>query len=320
MTLALARENVRRKMKVSPETHFRNTDLVEAIWIWWNLFMQWEGQDTFLQAFTQKRLCITQRPQHQKYDMKAKRSKKASSQPYAKIKYSVGVDSLAPRTNPRNYYGEVDGGVKKKYALGLMDLSASLLHPDYHTIKGQLRWTITSTKSGWNIVFIPLPFPADIQLYYELKEYAAGENSAVLKSMVKFIRRRMTRPKLAEGADMGAVMYDIAPSGQPAKFRYGWISNDGVLAEKTLERAKTAKTDYRKILDSTKLTSSRRPEKLVTSNEVTIALRQHGGKRFPIITVYDAEEDAFLLTEKSTYFPNGLIPDKWKGTMEARSV
>jgi hypothetical protein len=59
----------------------RRGELTLAIWTWWNAYKQWEEEDTFLTAFREQRLCITQRPSEENvkgaiktsYEMQAKR-------------------------------------------------------------------------------------------------------------------------------------------------------------------------------------------------------------------------------------------------------
>lgn len=304
--------------------------LTQAVWSWWNAFKKWEEQDSFLVAFREKRLCITQRPTDANvkgavltsYDMEAKRGSGEHSPKikYPGVKYAVGVDSLATRMDPANFSGVNELGIKNKYALGLFDLSASLLNPEYATIKGQLRWTIDSTKATWRVIFMALPHEEDVALYNVLKIHAHETKDLVLQELLKFIRHRMTRPKLAAAEDMGAGPYDIAPTGSPTKIKYGWKSDDGVLTEQTKKRAYTAAAEYQKIISNAKAITGRGDVKVVASNEITIALRQHAGKRFPIITAYDQERDRFAFTSANEYFPEGFIPDAWKQTRESRMV
>src|SRR5262249_24003180 len=82
--------------------------VLKAIWRWFRAYKEWEGADTFLAAFTQKRLVITQRPDEDnvtdviktKYDMQAKRTVASEGDPYGGIKYAVGVQTLVDRLNP----------------------------------------------------------------------------------------------------------------------------------------------------------------------------------------------------------------------------
>jgi hypothetical protein len=308
----------------------RRSDLTLAVWNWFNAYKAWEGEDTFLAAFRQKRLCITQRPSEENvkgaiqtvYQMKALRSTKENAPKieYPGVTYSVGVDYLATRMNPENFSGVNEQGMKRKYALGLFDLSASLLNPEYATIKGQLRWTIDGTKGAWRVVFIPLPKPEDVALYNEFREFAQKAKDPVLLNMVKFIRHRMTRPKLAAAEDMGAGPYDVALEGAPAKIKYGFKSDNGVFTQQTIQRAKTAATNYQDIIKDAKPITGRGDIKVVASNEITIALRQRNGARFPVITIYDPEKDIFALPQRSDHFPNQYIPDAWKTTRESRMV
>lgn len=305
-----------------------------AIWRWFHAFKEWEGADTFLAAFKEKRLIISQRPDEDnvtdvfktRYDMQAKRSIAAEATSYPGVTYGVGVQTLNQRMVPSNFEGKNSAGMKKKYALGLFDLSGSLLNPKFDVVRGQLRWSITGDpakdggKATWRIVFVSLPMPEDVAAYNILKQFVELSKDMMIREAVRFIRHRMTRPKLAAGEDMGAGPFDLAPPGSPAKFKYGWKANEGVLTEETKKRANTAATDYQAILANAKTYA--RKEKVTSSNEVTVALRQREGKRFPIITQFDPATESFRVLEPCAgeFFPRGSIPDKWKLTVESKRV
>jgi hypothetical protein len=305
-----------------------------AIWRWFHAYKEWEGADTFLSAFDQKRLVITQRPDESnvtdviktRYDMEAKRSVTGDKISYPGVTYAVGVDTLGERMIPGNYEGRNSAGIKKKYALGLFDLSGSLLNPQFDVIRGQLRWSITGDpkkdgqKAYWPIVFVSLPMSEDVATYNILKKFADLTKDMLIRETMRYIRHRMTRPKLAAAEDIGAGPFDIASPGDPAKFKYGWKANEGVLTEETKKRAETAANDYQKILENAK--TYKRKEKVTNSNEITVALRQRQSKRFPIITKFDPKETVFRLLDPNSkeFFPELTIPDKWKDTKEARSV
>ncbi len=323
MLVDIARDKVFDLLMKSESGAVSKSDLTRAIWTWWSAYKSWEEQDTFLAAFRESRLCITQRPPSWEYDMEAKRGvgHTAPKIKYPGVKYAVGVDSLATRANPANFSGVNPQGIKNKYALGLFDLSASLLNPKYLTVKGQLRWSLTGEKKDWRVIFLALPHEDDVGLYNVLKVIAQQQRDPVLQHIVKFIRHRMTRPKLAEGKDMGAGPYDVSKPGEQPKFKYGWQSKDGTLTEKTERRALTAAVEYQSILNDSKPIKPREGSvKAVTSNEVTVAVRQHAGRRFPIITDYTEAEDAFLFDSPNEFFPSGFIPDAWQNTRESRSV
>jgi hypothetical protein len=321
MSLDAARSDLTYKLlgtETLDLTGKNKSDVIEATWAWYHAYKRWEENDTFLDAFTEKRLCITQRPDTDKvYQMEAKRTVAEEKEKYPGITYSVGAPSLAKRMNPDNYDGVNAQNIKHKYAQGLFDLSASLLNPTYLTIKGQLRWPFDGQNAKWPVVFIPLPAPDDVSLYNVLKIRGEQTKDQELQALIKFIRRRMTRPKLADAADMGAGPYDVAAKGQPAKIKYGWKSNNGVLTQKTIDRSITAATDYQQIIANAKAYTSN-AKKVVASNELTIALRQRLGDRFPVITQYDPSKDRFVLLGTSRFFPEGFIPDKWQTTQEKR--
>ena len=331
MKVDAARAMLLDELRWAQQVTGRQFDVTAAVWRWWHAYKEWEGADTFKAAFRERRLCITQRPDEDNvtdtiktsYNMEALRStaKGAQKSSYLGVTYAVGVQSLAQRMDPANFTRTNSESMRRKYALGLFDLSASLLNPDYSTIKGQFRWPLDGVKKLWRIVFIPLPKPEDVELYNTLKLFADAKKDPVLLGILKFIRHRMTRPKMAAAEDMGAGPYDLAPkdSAHP-KIKYGWKSNEGVTTQETNERVKTAATNYQEIIKNAKPITGRGEVKVVASNEITIALRQRNGKRFPIITRFDAEKNHFWFEQHNEFFPDQYIPDAWKTTRETASV
>jgi hypothetical protein len=317
MSLPIAREIVLHRM-AEADGPLYTKNLNAAIWQWWNLYKAWEEGDTFKTAFEQSRLCITQRPVGTKqYDMKAKQGGSTLTE-FPGVKYSVGTDSIKARLNPDNFRGTAKTGMEMKYALGLFDLSGSLLNPAYDTIKGQLRWGTDSSKGGMAVVFVALPHEEDVALYNLIKIHVVRKRpEPELEDMIRFFSDRMTRPSLADPGDMGAGPSDLSAEGEPTYIRYGWkTATRGVLTNKTKERAKTAAYHYKSILDNARAVTGRGSQKVVSSNEVTITLRQSKSNRFPIITEYSAEHDAFVLEGSVRHFPHGGIPDRWRQVRE----
>jgi hypothetical protein len=306
--------------------------VVAAIWRWWYAYKEWEGEDTFLTAFNEKRLAITQRPDERyvekaktTYDMQATRytDAQAPKDNPPGVKYRVSVQSLADRAIPTNFEGDKSAGLTTKYKLGLFDLSASLLNPLVPSIKGQVRWSLAGSgdKKFWPVVFVALPKPQDVAMYTTLRKFAAATKDSELQGIVSFIRNRMTRPMLASSTDMGAGPYILSPkdSAHP-RIKYGYRSNDGVPTALTKKRQETAQTNYQDMIKDAKPYAVPNPEtgKLIASNEVTIAVRQHNGKRFPVITCFDEGRNAFVFTEYNVFFPDRYIPDAWEKTNEGR--
>lgn len=308
------------------------SDVVLAVWRWWYAYKEWEGEDTFLTAFKEKRLAITQRPDERyvekaktQYQMQATRytdPEKPKDNPKG-VTYTVSVQSLKDRANPANFGGDKSAGLTTKYKLGLFDLSASLLNPLVPSIKGQVRWSLAGSgdKKFWPVVFVALPKPADVDMYNKLKKFAADTKNTELQGVVAFIRHRMTRPKLADSADMGAGPYILSKtdSAHP-KIKYGYKSDDGVATTQTKKRETMAQTNYQDMIKNAKPYARPNPEsgKMIASNEITLAVRQHNSKRFPVITCFDGDSDKFVFTEPNLFFPQKYIPDAWEKTVEGK--
>jgi hypothetical protein len=211
-------------------------ELTRAVWKWWHAYKAWEGDDTFLGALTDNRLCMSQRT-YNLYDMKALRSPTGSKITYPGYKYATSPESLADRMNPANFEDAKGVGLRLKDTLGLLDLSGTLLNPKYKTLRGQLRWPFLSQDDAKKkpVIFMPLPKPDDVTVYHRLRKFAKNQDAA-LRPIVSHIRRRMTRVIVADDTDLGAGVYDVAPSGSSPKLKYGWKSDNGVLSDVTLRQ------------------------------------------------------------------------------------
>jgi hypothetical protein len=293
-------------------------DLKRAVWKWWNAYKAWEGEDTFLGALKDNRLCMSQRT-YNLYDVEALRSPSGSKITYAGYKYGTSPESVAQRMNPANFEDAKGVGLRLKDKLGLLDLSGTLLNPKYKTLRGQLRWPFLSQDDADKkpVIFMPLPKPEDVAVYHRLRMFAKNKDAA-LRPVVSHIRHRLTRVIVADDKDLGAGVYDVAPTGSSAKLKYGWKSTDGVLSDVTSRQLETAATNYQAILGGARDILTRGNDKVVSSNEITIAVRHHNGEKFPIITSFDFKTDAWVLTAGSGFFPQGYLPDNWQHTLELK--
>ncbi len=302
---------------------------------WFNAYKDWERADTFKDAITEGRMCISQRGEDtvigdgnpawlnaKDIDQQGPRTQATQ---YRDLRYRTGVDSVKDRLKPSNFgvnTKPLASGVmitRMKYKLGLHDLSASLFNPAKPRISEQARWDLNGSKKDWPILFMPLPAPADLVVYdllSTLRRDWRTQGNDMLVTTVDHIRRRMTRVKFAQDSDMGAGLINAfsAGSGDPnrAKFRYGMADVQSELRGQTwvpvyrqgislVRRAKAL--EYQSILAT----------QAGSSNEIVVAFRQHANPEFPVITRWDGAGCRVL--EGGTSIPGAFIADTWRETL-----
>lgn len=286
---------------------------------WWKEYKDWEEGDRFLAAFEQNRMTVRQGPKSRtigstteplslarKFDAVDKSSKSRPKVNFPGQIYRVGVDSIKDRMVAANF-NKAETGERGKYKLGMHDLSGSLLDGDKPTIYEQLRWKSSGEKlDDWQVIFMPMAMPEDLKVFNKLNLAAkkVRTTNAMIYQRVCEMRRAMTRIKLAEETDMGAVFMDIREKDEGApKLRYGHSALSKVA------KRREAALSYPELLQRQK----------GNINEIVIAYRQHAGSRFPLFADYSAKEGGFVLLpeEPSTKFiTGGIIPDVWAGTKE----
>ncbi len=203
------------------------------------------------------------------------------------------------------------GGASRKTELGLHDLSASILRNNA-TITSQLfnagSFAQKTPAQIRNIlkemhkdskgkdskgkpyyVFMPLSKPQDQKVFHLLNDVAKGMRGSDLYPLVREIRSKMTRVKLACEHDMGAGFLACAPDNPVnPKFRYGH--------QKTTKTRNSIgmlmpKQDNSAALILTRKSNAMAYDQMLARargvNEVTIAYRHHAsqdgnGERFPL--------------------------------------
>jgi hypothetical protein len=289
MSLEVSRSQLRRAILSGAQL---NGDLMPLVENWWLDYKIWEEQDRFITAFKEGRMTIRQCEASLAYagdDFGAGNMNvgSASREKYPGYKYAVGMDSLKDRLRPENFAG------RKKYELGLHDMSGSLMDPEKSLITEQLRWkdeTGPDAKlSSWISIFMPMAKPADMVLFYLVNAMAkkVRGNNAQIYGKVLAIRRSMSRIKLAAEEDIGAGLADISltPHEGLPKFRYGLkadVGEDPVTKAINVQRQRQA-------LNYTQIVELQR-QKQGISNEIVIAFRHHAGERFPLYTKWVSNE------------------------------
>ena len=191
----------------------------------------------------------------------------------------AGAAGIKRRTDSQNFVRPSPNARSNKHRLGLHDLSTSLLNPDGYTLK---------TYSGTNIVVLmPLPLPADVEVFYKLRQKSKTGGSASFKSAVEILASQFTRPKLASGLDMGTT-YVIAQSARHQQDSVKYVRGKGMgvtTKDSAVTCQTTARTNYRNVLKGS--TSG--------ANEVTVAYRQNGNlNKFPCFAVCKQADEVFV--------------------------
>jgi hypothetical protein len=142
----------------------------------------------------------------------------------SQIKLYKGVDGMKERMKPANFPARLPGDVspKTKYALGLHDLSATLLTNE-RAITDQFKYYQTAI---W--VFMPVPRQEDLVTFHSLNGRAKEVGSCQdYKQYVRMLASRITRIKLAQACDMHTTYIDVAglnyysPPKAKSSIRYG---------------------------------------------------------------------------------------------------
>ena len=296
MSLDTARFNLSRSLADASYVQTLVTEWGTAsgiITTWWNEYKAWERQDTLEAAFNNHRLTTRfyKRAFDAQLDMKAKSGHGGAQKDFAGHKVYVGLKGLAEYTNPNNFLPAAEGMTKRKVELGLYDQSARLLD-GRKDISGQVFGRI---EDGHNYAFMPLSDPDDQVVFHKLNEIAKSlrSQSQALYALVRDIRSKMTRIKLAQETDMGTNFTALAPEDTlNPKFKYG-ISPTTTLPGMVVAK-KFSEEDAAKILTQRQIAAMNFKQILLAEkgNEITVAYRQHAGI-FPLIGVWRAAKNCF---------------------------
>ena len=259
---------------------------------WFEDLKAWEAIDTFNKAFQDKRMTVRQ----VNIDPTTARGG-TFTVGTRQMKLARDIPGIAARMAPTNYFDPVTLR-RKKNELGLHDLSASLL-TNTRAIRSQL-------KGYENVIalFMPLVQEEDLYLFDSLNKTAKKELDGSV--LMKTLRSKLTRVKLAQASDMGATFEDTKPGGPEGNFRYGLtgtiIGEDqrGKLikvgrpatAEELFNR-KTNALHYKNILINP----------VVSVNEIVMAYRHHASPLFPMFAQWDKWLRYFRVIDTNTMKP-----------------
>lgn len=283
---------------------------------WWKALKVWEKADTFNAAFLDKRMTVrtfgadfnyqksksfdtitlpdTRFKADSQYtpmsyeDQRKHNDAFRSPAEYKKYHAQRGIDSSA-FADPANFVSR-----EKKYAMGLHDLSASLLNPAVSIFD-----QIHNNEEGAHFSFLPLSAEED-QLVLSQLTAAAKKLQGPLPefyTLVRGYRAGVTRIKLAQEFDM-AIGYTVVPAKNPTKdgpaykLRYG-LGNTMTIVGRTFGIKVTAE-----VLAARRQAAMRFKSILAerqAKNEIIIAIRQHAGN-FPVYAVRKGNQlDCFTI-------------------------
>jgi hypothetical protein len=280
---------------------------------WWKAYKQWEARDTFEAAYQDRRMTVRtfgadwgyQRDKTLR-DLTVPNNRffgdgrytplkqgeqrdhgDAFHKPDERAKYFAnrGVDSSA-YGQPQNFSDRMT-----KYALGLHDLSASLVNPRFSLFD-----QIHNGEDGAHFAFVPLSHQEDQVVLYDLIRHAKALRSdkPALYELVHGYRAEMTRVKLAQEFDLGvgyvAMPIENPTNGHPKfRLRYGLGNTTTALTKEGQKSLKVtpevyqarqqAAVAFKSILDIRD-----------AKNEIVVAFRKHAAG-FPLY----AERDGNLL-------------------------
>ena len=318
--------------------------LIQDIDDWCSELKAWERGDSFAAAFKEHRMTArvvaraatstknttTNKLAMNQYNLQTHKVGHAKHQT-ADI-YDTGLSGMKLRTNPDNFGQEqiipggmkkIDGQIKKvptiiagKYNLGLHDLSACLLSTARGSILNQLAWKEGAKEPDKNaIAFMPLPLEADLQLFFVLNAKAKQCKSKhpAIHQKVAWVRRRMTRVKLANEVDAGSGFVNIGTGWKNDQRRYKYGLGLVAIPEKTgavgigeTERRTRLALQYRRTLQMMP-PMPKDNDSPGTNNEMVIAYRQHASNCFPLFALFEKENNRFEVIDGPEEFKTEWI-------------
>ena len=250
---------------------------------WWDEYKAWERADTLEKAFNDHRLTARyyKRAFDAQLDMMAKKGEGGEQVAFPGHKVAVGLQWLGEYTKPDNFLPVAQGMTRRKIELGLYDQSARLLD-GRRKISEQVFGKIAE---GHLYSFSPLSDPDDQVAFHHLNEVGKKlrNDNTELYTLVREIRSKMTRIKLAQETDMGTNYTATKPEDSVnPKFKYG-ISRTTTMPKDSKPTA-YSEQQAEDILKGRRLTALNFKGILIPQkgNEITVAYRQHAGM-FPII-------------------------------------
>jgi hypothetical protein len=254
---------------------------------WFDELKKWEKGDSAEAAFHDNRLTVryNKRGISAVLDMQAAEGLGGTTKSYD-FKLDVGLTGVVKRTSPGNFKHPATS-TSSKLDMGLHDLNASLMDSRRKISSQFINWP----KTGDLYVFMPVSQPDDHFVFLRLNQWGKKLRTVngEFYDLVRNIRSKMTRVKLACEHDMGSNFTAYAPNNSVnPKFKYGLGAKT-----KTVDEATTARTKGTypgRVLLEQEHTLDLMVQRQMNGanfrnilkgrfkyNEITIAYRQHAG-------------------------------------------
>jgi len=207
---------VQGSLEVFTDTHQWNARGRPVVAQWLTDLHAWEDDETFDRAFRDNRMTIRGigKPESATNDSWKKGgivtfgTNTEHGERGSQMKLYKGMDGMTERLKPAHFLPTVlpnSVQPKQKYALGLHDLSATLLNCA-KGIHGQYKHY---DPAIW--VFMPLPKQEDLQAFYALNQRTKQPGACdEFKRYVRVLASEITRLKLAQACDMHTTYIDVA--------------------------------------------------------------------------------------------------------------
>jgi len=206
-------------------------ELVPFVEQWFSDFKVWEKSDTFDTAYSESRMTIriakSASTKGSKYEINQGTFDK-KTHTYTETGRVTGpfvdltLKGIASRMTPSKFYGAAARG--QKYELGLMELPASLLNGRRRTIAPQA-YPVTDPCLA---VFTPVPKKEDAAMFYTLNELVKSVRTLTLWDVMRQIKSKMTRIKLAQASDMHTGIIKLDKGDGRTHLRYGYTGTVSV--------------------------------------------------------------------------------------------
>ncbi|WP_147448778.1 hypothetical protein [Corallococcus terminator] len=288
---------------------------------WFMAYKEWESKDTFQCAFAESRMTLrwlkTNHPLKMIYNRVEASEGLMGPTKHWPFQQTIGFYWLPLRAQPENF-----DPVSRKLQLGLHDLSGCLLDPR-HPLSSQ---TFNHPAVGDKYAFMPLSDPGDQLVCYRLRSLTIHPqfHQKALHQLVRHIRARMTRIRLARDYDIGTHLVAYEPDNpSDPRFKYEPVASlkqravnqqaqpEVPLTPELHAHLKTNALHFKSILagnsEAAAAPAVRPPvgprqgngpppppasKPVINKNEITVAYREHASGLFPIITKWNGRQFA----------------------------
>ncbi|EWC60889.1 hypothetical protein UO65_3819 [Actinokineospora spheciospongiae] len=255
---------------------------------WWADLKAAEARETWAGAYAANRMSARQIGADGRGGEFSIVNRAARRDPTKQVNITLdrSAKGVLARMDPANF-NDPGTGANHKDALGLHDLSASLLDGSKPTVFDQLKGYADAV-----VVFMPVPSETDAQVFNAISSLAEPD-APVLRGY----RNALTRVRLAQGSDMHTILVDDG-EGPPApvRVRYGVTGR--------VQRAKGAAETIADEVDiDVRRTNALQHNVILgagatqTVNEIVVAYRRHASPVFPCFTRWDEATKRFNVIE-----------------------